>query len=126
LFDTSVLIDCFCGYRRSLATFERIVEAGNPVILTTIVLYEWLRGPRTAEELRDQEFFFPINSAIPFDIEDARLSAELYRLVKRARGREADLAIAACAIRREALLWTLNLKDFAEIPRLRHFPVSKQ
>jgi predicted nucleic acid-binding protein len=46
-------------------------------------------------------------------------SAELYRTVPRARSREVDLAIAACAIRREAELWTLNRADFADIPRLR-------
>jgi predicted nucleic acid-binding protein len=106
--------------------FERIIDAGNPLILTTIVLYEWLRGPRLSEELRGQEFFFPSASAVPYETEDARVSAELYRLVKRPRGRESDLAIAGCAIRREALLWTLNLKDFADIPRLRLFPASQQ
>jgi predicted nucleic acid-binding protein len=30
-----------------------------------------------------------------------------------------DLAIAACAIRREAELWTLNGADFKDIPGLR-------
>ena len=29
-----------------------------------------------------------------------------------------DLAIAACAIAREVPLWTLNRKDFADIPGL--------
>jgi predicted nucleic acid-binding protein len=121
LFDTSILIDCFAGDRRSLPLVEGILEAGNPLILTTLVLYEWLRGPRLPEELRNQEFFLPSSSAVPFESEDARLSAELYRLVKRARGRDADIAIATCTIRREASLWTLNMKDFADIPRLRLF-----
>jgi len=34
-------------------------------------------------------------------------------------GREADIAIAACAIVREAELWTLNRADFRDIPNLR-------
>ena len=33
--------------------------------------------------------------------------------------REIDIAIAACAIRHEAALWTLNTADFADIPGLR-------
>jgi predicted nucleic acid-binding protein len=34
-------------------------------------------------------------------------------------GRELDLAIAASAIRQDAAFWTLNPRDFADIPRLR-------
>jgi predicted nucleic acid-binding protein len=39
--------------------------------------------------------------------------------VSRSRGREIDLAIAACALVREAQLWTLDEKDFRDIPGLR-------
>lgn len=87
--------------------------------VSALVLYEWLRGPRLPQELRLQEVLFPSEAALPFEVADARISAELYRSAPRARGREVDLAIAACAIRREAELWTLNRADFADIPRLR-------
>jgi predicted nucleic acid-binding protein len=50
---------------------------------------------------------------------DALRSARLYRSVRRARGREIDIAIAACAINREVPLWTLHHADFADIPGLR-------
>ncbi|HEY3381315.1 MAG TPA: hypothetical protein VGK32_06065 [Vicinamibacterales bacterium] len=50
-----------------------VIERGERVSLSTLVLYEWLRGPRHAEELRAQE----------------------------------------------AALWTLNPRDFADIPGLR-------
>ena len=43
---------------------------------------------------------------------EAALSAKLNRSLRRPRGREIDLAIAACAIRREAELWTLNSADY--------------
>jgi predicted nucleic acid-binding protein len=56
---------------------------------------------------------------LPFEAADARISAELYRSAPRARSREVDLAIAACAIRHKAELWTLNRADFADIPRFR-------
>ena len=41
-----------------------------------------------------------------------------------ARGREVDLAVAACAITHDAVLWSLNPEDFADIAdlRLRQIP----
>ena len=39
--------------------------------------------------------------------------------VPRARGREIDLAVAACAIADGASLWTLNRDDFRDIPGLK-------
>ena len=87
--------------------------------LPSLVFYEWLRGPRLPEELADQEDLLPRESALPFGPEEAAVDAELYRTVGNARGREIDLAIAACAITRDADLWTLNLGDFRDLPGLR-------
>ena len=121
LVDTSVLIDAFCGERRSLAVMADIIERGDLLMLTTVVVYQWRRGPRLPQEVKDQELLIPTAKAVPFEIDDALLSAELYKLVSRPRGREADLTIAACAIRRGARLWTLNPRDFSDIPRLQLF-----
>ena len=85
----------------------------------TMVLFEWWRGPRLDSELAIQEALFPTNTAIEFGVQEARVAARLYRRVTRARGREIELAIAACAIAREMPLWTLNRKDFADIPGLK-------
>ena len=38
--------------------------------------------------------------------------------IKRPRGREIDIAIAACAIAHDAQLWTVNPADFKDIPNL--------
>jgi predicted nucleic acid-binding protein len=46
------------------------------------------------------------------------LRAELYRTVRRPRGREIELAIAACALTHEARLWTRNVDDFRDVPGL--------
>jgi predicted nucleic acid-binding protein len=92
---------------------------GEPILLPALVLYEWLRGPRLLEELTAQESLFPSDAAIPFGREDAIVSADLYRAVSRARTREVDLAIAACAMVRGAQLWTLNHVDFQDVPGLR-------
>ena len=46
-------------------------------------------------------------------------AAALSRTIRRPRGREIDLAIAACAIAEGAALWTLNPADVADVPGLR-------
>jgi predicted nucleic acid-binding protein len=43
----------------------------------------------------------------------------LYRVVKRARGRDMDIAIAACALEHGAHLSTLNPADFKDMPGLK-------
>lgn len=50
---------------------------------------------------------------------EARTAADIYGQVRRAGGRDTDIAIAACALVAEAQLWTLNEKDFVDIPGLR-------
>ena len=62
------------------------------------------------------------DSAIPFGFAEAALSAKLYKSARRPRGREIDLAIAACPISRQAELWTLNTSDFVDLPGLRLMP----
>ena len=119
LLDTSVLIDCLTRDRPLLSDLTRMLEQGERMGISTLVLYEWLRGPRLPHELSLQEVLFPSEAALLFEPADARISAELYRSAPRARSREIDLAIAACAIRHEAELWTLNRADFAGIPKLR-------
>ncbi len=118
LLDTSVLIDALTGPQISAAPLRRAIADGERILLPTLVLYEWLRGPRRPEELAAQEALFPRESAVPFAAQEAALAAGLYAKIRRARGREIDLAIGACAIFRNARLWTLNSEDFADIPDL--------
>jgi predicted nucleic acid-binding protein len=117
--DTSVLIDSLTGPRRLAGALRNQIERGERILLPSLVLYEWLRGPRLPQELAAQEALFPADSAIPFGFAEAALSAKLYKSARRPRGREIDLAIAACAISRQAELWTLNTSDFADLPGLR-------
>src|SRR5262249_8763251 len=116
--DTTALIDALTGDRRSLPRLRQAIERGERVLVSTLVLYEWLRGPRRPEELADQELLFPSASAVGLGPSEAAAAARLYKHVKRARGREIDLAIAACAIAQKSALWTLNREDFADIPGL--------
>lgn len=118
IIDTSVLIASLTGPKTLARDLRSVIEEGERILIPTIVLYEWLRGPRLREELAAQEALFPRASALPFGPQEAAVSAQLYRTVRRPRGRELDLAIAASAMVRNARLWTLNSRDFADIPGL--------
>ncbi len=87
--------------------------------MPALALYEWLRGPRLREQLAAQEAILPSEQTVPFGPKEAAVAAKLYRSVKSPRSREMDLAIAACALVRDAELWTLNPADFRDIPGLR-------
>jgi predicted nucleic acid-binding protein len=119
--DTSVLVDALGGTRRSAERLRAAIEQGQRILVSTLVLYEWLRGPRREEELAAQEALFPAASAVAFGPEEAAIAARLYQSLRRPRGRELDFAIAACAVAQGAVFWTLNARDFGDIPRLRLF-----
>ena len=113
-----MLIDALSGPRRSGPALRRAIEAGERILLPSLVLYEWLRGPRLPQELAAQEALFPSALALAFGPAEAARAAQLYVSLSRGRGREIDLAIAACALTLDARLWTLNARDFRGLPGL--------
>jgi predicted nucleic acid-binding protein len=117
--DTSALVDALTGPRRSLDKLISLTDEGHRLVLSTIVLYEWLRGPRTRQELVAQEDLFPSEASVSFGPAEAALASRLYKHVTRARGREIDLAVAACALAHGAVLWTLNPDEFRDVPDVR-------
>jgi predicted nucleic acid-binding protein len=119
LLDTSVLVDSLTGSKRSASRLRTSIARGERLLVPALVLYEWLRGPRLPAEIAVQEALFPNTLALPFGPAEAAISAHLYRKLRRPRGREVDLAIAACALNHDGELWTLNRADFTDIPALR-------
>ena len=117
--DTSAFVGALTEPRDSIERLHAFIHAGHRVRLSTIVLYEWLRGPRTVSELRVQEELFPREQIVLFDAPAAARAAKLYSTLARSRGRAADFAVAACALGDEAALWTLNPKDFSDVPGLK-------
>jgi predicted nucleic acid-binding protein len=109
--DTSVLGDALTGPRRSAPALRRHIEDGERLLLSAIVLYEWLQGP--------QEALFPRAHAVSFGPDEAARAAEPYRSGRRPRGRAIDLAVAASALSHGAAPWTLHPDDFRDVPALR-------
>jgi predicted nucleic acid-binding protein len=120
--DSSVLVDALTGPKRSEPRLRQLIQEGERMHLSSLVVFEWRRGPRTPEEIADQEALFPASQSVPFGSAEALVAADLYRKVKRARGREIDISIAACAIVQGAQLWTLNPADFRDVPNLKLLP----
>ena len=118
LLDTSVLVEALGAGGKLREALRDVIADGERLAIPSLVLYEWLRGPRLPEEIEAQEALFPTKEALVFGPEEAKLAAELYQAVPRPRGREVDLAIAASALAWEATLWTLNVDDFQDIPGL--------
>jgi predicted nucleic acid-binding protein len=116
--DTSALVASLSGRRMAAPVMRGFIRDGIRLALSAPVLYEWLRGPRTADELAAQEMLLPGRAAFAFGVAEAHLAADLYRRMKRPRQREIDIAIAACAMVNGASLWTLNPDDFRDIPGL--------
>ena len=119
ILDTSVLIDSLTGDKRSHPTLRRFIENHELILVPSLVLFEWLRGPRSQAEIAAQEALFPLSNCLVFGAREAFLSAQIYRSLSHPRGREIDIGIAASAIMRDANLWTLNTADFQDIPNLR-------
>jgi predicted nucleic acid-binding protein len=107
--DTSALIDSLIGPKRSADRMREVLAAGERLLLLTLVLYEWWRGPWLEEQLTPRRAPFPRDQALPFGVAEANVASRLYEEVSRPRGGELDLAIAAHTIVRDAQLWSLNV-----------------
>ena len=81
LLDTSLLIDALTGPKRSAAALRGAIQEGERIVLPSLVLYEWLRGPRLPQELAAQESLFPSEGAIPFRWQESALSAGMKLVV---------------------------------------------
>lgn len=117
--DTSVMVEAFIPNGLVVDRLRALAGAGDQPTFCTVALFEWLRGPRTQEELGLRNVMFPDDVIVPFGTAEADRAATIYRMLRSARRREADIAIAACAIEYAAALWTLNPDDFHDIPGLR-------
>ena len=80
--DTSVLVDAFTGDRRSLSRVRAATARGDVIAFCTVVLYEWLRGPRTTDEKQAVEAFVDLDLLPAFGRREAERAADLYRALR--------------------------------------------
>lgn len=118
MLDTSVLLAALTGPRPLLAEMRQRLAAGQNMAISSLVLFDWRLGPRTPEELASQEELFPSGGALPFGAAEAALAASLFRRSPPGQAGAMTVAIAACALRQEAALWTLDKEAYAGLPGL--------
>lgn len=123
--DTNVVIAFLNGAPRHLvARVERELLQG-PLALPTVALFELHFGIAKSarrEENIDRLMIFlqlPV-TVLPFDADDAREAGDIRAILRRAGTPIGpyDVLIAAQARRREALLISVNTREFARVPGL--------
>lgn len=124
--DTNVVIFAINERRpKVVERLDRELAAGTPMIVPAIVIFELEYGcaksKRREQSRRALEIFLSAGFDQPaFDIDDGREASEIRALLE-ARGQPIgpyDTLIAAQARRRNAILVTLNVREFARVPSL--------
>jgi predicted nucleic acid-binding protein len=116
--DTDFLIHALSRRGAERSRLRALLELGAEVEMLALAWYEFERGPRTPEQLAVGRAFLSPDGVLPFDEKRATKAAELYRSVTGSRRRGVDIALAACAIERDAVLLTGNARDYEGIEGL--------
>lgn len=120
--DTNILIAL---QKLEPAAFGHYQQAlmSTPVLIPSVVRYEARRSllaPQYAKRLAQLDHLLSGHAVLGFDEQAADIAADIYHQL-RAAGQlieEADLMIAASALRHNATLVTRNTSHFQRIPKL--------
>lgn len=96
----------------------QLAEQDAPIGMSAIAWYEFVRGPRTPEQLALAGAIIDDEDVVAFDAAIAQAAAETFRRLGSPRRRANDIAIGTTAAAEGAVLWTLNRDDFADVPEL--------
>jgi len=97
--------------RREHPLVQRVL-GGEAVSVCAPVWYEFLIGPVSPLDQRMARAFLR-DRILPTSAEDAQLAADFFNHAGRRRSLKMDALIAACAVRAQAELFTVNTEDFA-------------
>jgi predicted nucleic acid-binding protein len=95
-----------------------LAAADTEIGMSAIAWYEFVRGPRTAEQLALASVVIEEDDVAVFDFGHAVAAAETFRRLGSPRRRANDIAIGTVAVALGATLWTINRGDFAGIDGL--------
>lgn len=113
ILDTSILIDHLRGRGGALDAFRDALLGGEDMAASVVTKAEVLAGMRSPERHRTKTLLDAVRW-IDLENDDAELAGEFARLYRRSHQSIdlPDYLIAATAYRRDAELWTTNVKHF--------------
>jgi predicted nucleic acid-binding protein len=117
--DTDVLVHAISHRGPEQRRILKLADSDVLLEASSIVWYEFSRGPRTPEQLAVARHVFGEDGIIPFSEQLAEAAGEQFRLLGSPRKRASDIAIGVVARSRGAVLLTRNARDFAGIDGLR-------
>ncbi|MEO8668396.1 MAG: type II toxin-antitoxin system VapC family toxin [Bauldia sp.] len=125
--DTNAVIALLSGRASPVrAHFEIELGRGQAFAVSTIVLYElWYGSSNSQRQVGNahklEAFVSSPVEALPFEPEDAREAGDIRAALNRAGTPIGpyDILIAAQARRRNAVLVTANMREFARVPGLK-------
>ncbi len=93
-------------------------ESDVEIQMSAIAWFEFLRGPRTPEQIVVARSLFFDDGVVSFAEETAEIAAEVFRSLGSPRRRAADIAIGVTAASMKAFLLTRSARDFRLAGRL--------
>ena len=97
----------------------KLAYSDAEIQISSIAWYEFVRGPRTPEQISVARSFFFEDGIVPFSEELAAIAGEVFRQLGSPRRKSADIPIGITAAAMDAVLLTRNTNDFAGIPDLK-------
>lgn len=116
--DNDFLVRALSGRRSEKHRLRELSDSTEQLQMSAVAWYEFLRGPRTPEQVAVARALFGENGILPFSEAFAERAAEVFRSLGSPRRRTTDIAIGVTAAEVNAKLFTCNAQDFAGIPGL--------
>jgi predicted nucleic acid-binding protein len=116
--DTDFLIHALARRGPQWRRLRTLNDDDAELEISAIAWYEFVRGPRSPEQLAVARTLFGEEGILAFSETHAERAADAFRLLGGPRKRAADVAIAVTAMERGAILLTANTRDYTDIEGL--------
>ena len=116
--DTDFLVRALASQGPERRRLLELAASTAEMQMSSLAWYEFVRGPRSPEQVAIARSLFDEDGIVPFSDDLAEQAGELFRRLGSPRRRSADIAIGITALEMEARLLSCNADDFAGIPGL--------